>query len=123
VLVIRLSRAGTKNKPFYHVVVSESTRTPTSRVTDRLGYYDPLRTPKVVQIDVAKADEWIGKGAQPSPTVRTLIEQARSAPAETAAVETAAVETGPAKSAAEETTPADGTPADSTPPDSTPAQA
>ncbi len=81
-LVIRLSRAGTKNKPFYHVVVSESTRTPTARATARLGYYDPLRTPKVVQIDVSKADEWIRKGAHPSPTVRKLIDQARTVPAQ-----------------------------------------
>jgi len=84
VLVIRLSRAGTKNKPFYHVVVSESTRTPTARVTDRLGYYDPRHKPKLVQIDVEKADEWIRKGAHPSPTVRTLIDQARRAPAQIA---------------------------------------
>ncbi len=81
-LVIRLSRAGTKNKPFYHVVVSESTRTPTSRVADRLGYYDPLRKPKVVKIDVGKADEWIRKGAHPSSTVRKLIDQARAVPAQ-----------------------------------------
>ena len=83
-LMIRLRRAGTKNKPFYHVVVSESTRTPTSRVTDRLGYYDPQRKPRVVQIDVGKADQWIRKGAHPSPTVARLIEQARKAPAQAA---------------------------------------
>ncbi len=80
-LVIRLSRAGTKNKPFYHVVVSESTRTPSSRVTDRLGYYDPKRVPKVVHIDVGKADDWISRGAHASPTVRKLIDQARTAQA------------------------------------------
>jgi small subunit ribosomal protein S16 len=108
VLVIRLSRAGTKNRPFYHVVVSESTRTPTSRVTDRLGYYDPLRKPKVVQIDVAKADEWIRKGAHPSPTVSKLIEQARTAPAETASVETTPMETAPTETAPADTTPAQG---------------
>jgi small subunit ribosomal protein S16 len=110
VLVIRLSRAGTKNRPFYHVVVSESTRTPTSRVTDRLGYYDPLRKPKVVQIDVGKADEWIGKGAHPSPTVARLIEQARTAPAAAAPAETT-----PAEPAPTETTPTDTAPADSAP--------
>jgi small subunit ribosomal protein S16 len=118
VLVIRLSRAGTKNKPFYHVVVSESTRTPTSRVTDRLGYYDPLRKPKVVQIDVAKADEWVRKGAHPSPTVSKLIEQARTAPAETAAVETTSAETAPT-----ETTPTEAAPTETAPADTTPAQA
>ncbi len=79
VLKIRLRRAGKKNKPFYRVVVSESTRVPESRVTDQLGYYDPMKNPKVVQIDVGKADEWIRKGAHPSDTVRRLIERARSA--------------------------------------------
>ena len=105
-LVIRLSRAGTKNKPFYHVVVSESTRTPTARVTDRLGYYDPLRKPKVVQIDVARADEWMRKGAHPSPTVRTLIEQARKAPVVTTTVDAAAPPAAPTETAPTDTTPA-----------------
>ena len=76
--MIRLCRAGTKNKPFYCVVVSESTRVPDSRATDQLGYYDPTRKPKVVKIDVGKADAWIQKGAHPSDTVRRLIEQARA---------------------------------------------
>lgn len=78
-LKIRLQRAGTKNKPFYRVVVSESTRVPQSRVTDHLGYYDPMRNPKVIQIDVGKADKWIRQGAHPSDTVRRLIERARAA--------------------------------------------
>jgi small subunit ribosomal protein S16 len=79
VLVIRLSRAGSKNKPFYHVVVSESTRTPRSRFTDQLGYYDPKKKPKLLKLDVGKADDWIRRGARPSETVRRLIEQAREA--------------------------------------------
>lgn len=78
-LVIRLSRAGTKNKPFYRVVVSESTRKMRSRVTDQLGYFDPRRKPEVVRIDVGKAEGWIRKGAHASDTVRRLIERARLA--------------------------------------------
>jgi len=50
-------------------------------VTDRIGYYDPKRTPDVVKIDVARADEWIRKGAHASPTVRQLLERARAAQA------------------------------------------
>jgi small subunit ribosomal protein S16 len=80
-------------------------------VTDRLGYYDPLRKPKVVQIDVARADEWVRKGAHPSPTVSKLIEQARTAPAETASVETAPTETTPTESAPTESAPTETTPA------------
>jgi small subunit ribosomal protein S16 len=81
VLVIRLSRAGSRNKPFYRVVVSESTRHTRSRVTDRIGWYDPKRSPEVIRIDVDRAQGWIRKGAQASPTVRRLIERARAAQA------------------------------------------
>jgi small subunit ribosomal protein S16 len=79
VLAIRLSRLGTKNKPFYRVVVSEAARATGSRVTALLGYYDPRRKPEVVKIDVPRAEAWIAKGAQASHTVRRLIERARSA--------------------------------------------
>lgn len=78
-LAIRLSRAGTKNKPFYRVVVSESARQTRSRVTDRIGYFDPRRKPEVIRIDVEKADAWMRKGARPSDTVRRLIDRARGA--------------------------------------------
>ena len=78
-LMIRLKRAGSKNKPFYHVVVSESTRTTRARFSDQIGFYDPKRRPKVVQIDVDKAEAWIRKGAHPSETVARLIAQAREA--------------------------------------------
>ena len=78
-LVIRLRRAGKKNKPFYRVVVSEHSRQPRSRVTDQIGFYDPKRKPEVVNIDIARADEWIRKGATPSDTVRQLLDRARAA--------------------------------------------
>lgn len=78
-LMIRLNRAGTKNKPFYRVVVSESARTPRSRITQQIGYYDPKRKPEIIRIDVARAEEWIRKGAHASDTVRRLIERARAA--------------------------------------------
>jgi small subunit ribosomal protein S16 len=81
VLAIRLYRAGTKNRPFYRIVVSESTRTPGSRVTAQLGIYDPTRKPEVVNLDVAKAEEWMRRGAHASDTVRSLIERARGAQA------------------------------------------
>jgi small subunit ribosomal protein S16 len=77
--MIRLNRAGTKNKPFYRVVVSESARTPRSRITQQIGYYDPKRKPEIIRIDVARAEEWIRKGAHASDTVRRLIERARAA--------------------------------------------
>ncbi len=76
-LAIRLYRAGSKNRPFYRIVVSESARTPGSRVTQQLGVYDPTRKPEVVSLDLAKAEEWIRRGAHASHTVRSLIERVR----------------------------------------------
>jgi small subunit ribosomal protein S16 len=82
VLAIRLYRAGSKNRPFYRIVVSESARTPGSRVTALLGVYDPTRKPEVLKLDVAQAEEWIKKGAHPSHTVRSILDRARTAQAQ-----------------------------------------
>ena len=81
-LAIRLFRAGSKNRPFYRIVVSESARTPGSRVTAQLGVYDPTKKPVVLKLDVAKADEWIRKGAHASDTVRSILARARTAQAQ-----------------------------------------
>ncbi len=78
-LRIRLRRMGKKHSPFYRVVVSDSRRTPRARFTEVLGTYDPRPDPAEVRIDVARADEWVRKGAHPSETVSRLIEKARSA--------------------------------------------
>lgn len=78
-LAIRLYRAGSKNRPFYRIVVSESTRTPGSRVTEQLGVYDPTKDPVVIRLDVPKAEAWIKKGAHASDTVRSILERARTA--------------------------------------------
>jgi len=78
VLAIRLYRAGSKNRPFYRIVVSESARTPGSRVTEQIGVYDPTKKPVVVRLDLTRADEWLRRGAHASHTVRSLIERART---------------------------------------------
>ena len=77
-LAIRLYRAGSKNRPFYRIVVSESARTPGSRVTEQIGIYDPTRKPVVVRLDLTKAEDWLRRGAHASHTVRSLIERARA---------------------------------------------
>lgn len=80
-LTIRLRRAGTRSRPFYRVVVSESTRTPQARVLEFLGWFDPKTSPKKLELDLARAEQWIAKGAMPSETVADLIrkEQKRAA--------------------------------------------
>jgi small subunit ribosomal protein S16 len=68
---------GTRSKPFYRMVVSDSRAVPTGRVLESLGVYDPRRRPAAVRIDVGRADYWMEKGAQASATVRGLLERAR----------------------------------------------
>ena len=71
---------GAKKDAFYRVIVSDSRKTPSGRFVDVLGTHDPRVNPAITHIDVAKADEWIRKGAHPSPTVKSLISHARQAP-------------------------------------------
>lgn len=78
VLRIRLRRIGARQHPKYRVVVSESRLTPQGSFVDNLGQYDPGTNPPTVRIDVARAEEWIRKGAHPSDTVRSLLERAKS---------------------------------------------
>ncbi len=64
-VVIRLTRVGTKNAPKYRITVADSRRYVQSKFLDILGYYNP--TPrgqeKKVVLDMAKTKEWISKGA------------------------------------------------------------
>ncbi len=78
-LRIRLRRMGSKHKPYYRIVVSDSRRTPSGSFVDAIGTYDPRRDPARVNLDVEKALDWMRKGAHPSETVRSLIEKARAA--------------------------------------------
>lgn len=80
-LTIRLRRTGSRQAPSYRLVVSESTLTPQGSFVDNLGTYDPGTEPATIRIDVAKAAEWIRKGAQPSDTVKSLLARAKRLPA------------------------------------------
>lgn len=79
-LKIRLRRMGSRQDPFYRVVVSDSRRTPQSSFVESLGTYDPATNPATIRLDVAKAETWIKKGAHPSETVRSLLTKAKSVP-------------------------------------------
>ncbi len=70
---IRLRRAGAKKRPFFRVVVTDSRAARDSSFVEILGHYNPRSKPAVVHIDQARVDYWLGKGAQPSDTVRTLL--------------------------------------------------
>ena len=74
-LSIRLRRAGTTKKPTYRVVVADSRDWRDGRFVEVLGHYDPRRSPALVKIDAERARYWIGKGARPSETVRSLLKK------------------------------------------------
>jgi small subunit ribosomal protein S16 len=73
VLTIRLARIGKKKHPFYRVVVTEKTRPRNGRFVEIVGTYDPQKKPAAVEIDNDRVQYWLGQGAQPSDTVRSLI--------------------------------------------------
>ena len=94
-LTIRLTRVGTTRRPFYRVVVMESRVPRDGRFVESLGYYNPRADPEVVEVDRDRVAYWIGKGARPSDTVRTLLAR-HPAPPEDAA---SPAEAGPASPA------------------------
>ncbi|MGH7902539.1 MAG: 30S ribosomal protein S16 [Candidatus Dormibacteraceae bacterium] len=70
---IRLRRMGAKKRPFYRLVVADARSPRDGRFIEQLGYYDPLTEPATVKIDEEKVVAWLGKGAQPSDTARSLL--------------------------------------------------
>jgi small subunit ribosomal protein S16 len=79
VLMIRLSRIGKKKHPFYRVVVTEKTRPRNGRFVEIVGTYDPSKKPAAVVLDQERVNYWIGKGAQPSDTVRSFLRNRKPA--------------------------------------------
>lgn len=77
-VAIRLTRAGTKHRPFYRIVAIDKERPRESRYIDLLGHYNPMAEPAEIKIDLNKYNEWIGKGAKPSTTVKSLIKKVSS---------------------------------------------
>lgn len=70
---IRLRRTGAKNNPAYRLVVADQNSPRDGAFIDTIGHYLPTRQPAVVEINEAKAREWISKGAQPSETCASLL--------------------------------------------------
>lgn len=70
---IRLNRFGAKKNPFYRIVVADSRAPRDGRFIEILGNYDPAKTPAAINVNEEKVLEWLGKGAQPTDTVRSLL--------------------------------------------------
>ena len=74
-VVIRLSRGGAKNRPFYNIVVADSRNPRDGRFVERVGFYNPLAKDgeEGVRISMDRFTYWKSKGAQASDTVLRLV--------------------------------------------------
>lgn len=84
-LVIRLRRAGSKKRPFFRVVVTDSRAARDSSFVEVLGHYNPRTKPETLQLNRDRVDHWVKLGAIASDTVRTLIDRNPAPPADASA--------------------------------------
>jgi len=102
---LRLRRMGASHKPFFRIVAADVRSANAGSFLEEIGWYDPSKKADTYKVDLAAADGWIAKGAQPSDTVATLIKRARAdaakAPAPAAEVPAAEAETLAADAEAE----------------------
>jgi small subunit ribosomal protein S16 len=80
-VVIRLARGGAKKRPFYNIVVADSHERRDGRFIERVGFYNPMAAggEQGLRVAMDRVTHWAGVGAQLSPTVKRLFEQAKQA--------------------------------------------
>ena len=88
-LAIRLRRTGSKKRPFFRVVVTDSRTARDSSFVEVLGHYNPRTKPESLDINRERLEHWTKLGARPSDTVRTLVARMPPAPAEPVAAQPA----------------------------------
>jgi small subunit ribosomal protein S16 len=76
VIKLRLKRMGSKKRPSYRIVAAESSSPRDGRFIESFGIYNPIADPAVLRVDVERANHWLKVGAQPSDTVRALLQKA-----------------------------------------------
>jgi small subunit ribosomal protein S16 len=81
-LAIRLRRTGSKKRPFFRVVVTDSRTARDSSFVEVIGHYNPRTNPETLDLKRDRLEHWLTKGATPSDTVRTLVARMPPAPAE-----------------------------------------
>ena len=74
-LAIRLRRMGSAKKPFFRVVVTEARTARESSFVENLGTYNPRSKPAAVELNKARVEHWLSRGARPSDSVRTLLQK------------------------------------------------
>ena len=72
-VTIRMTRVGSKKRPFFRIVVVEGRTARDGSVTESLGLYDPRRKPEFFKLDRERFAHWVSKGAKPSSTLKTLV--------------------------------------------------
>lgn len=72
---IRLARHGAKKRPFYRIVAADSESPRDGRFLEKLGTYNPLQDPVEVVLNADRVKYWIGQGATPSDTVRSILKR------------------------------------------------
>jgi small subunit ribosomal protein S16 len=82
-VTIRLARHGTKKTPQYRIVVTESRSPRDGRFVERLGVFNPLAEPNVIEVAKDRLEFWLSRGAKPSATVAGLLKRAAKANAAT----------------------------------------
>ena len=80
-LAIRLRRMGSKKRPYFRVVVTDSRTARDSSFVEVLGYYNPRTKPERLEIKRERLDHWLKAGAQPSDSIRTLVKRIPAVPA------------------------------------------
>lgn len=79
-VVLRLSRAGAKKMPFYHVVATDSRNPRDGKFIEAIGSYDPNQEPPKLELNRERLEHWLKVGATPSETVAGLIKRAEKKP-------------------------------------------
>jgi len=78
---VRLSRAGAKKRPYYHIVVTDKEKPRDGRFIEQIGTYDPSRPIEEARVDLLRLEYWVGVGAQISDRVRDVIKEQKKAAA------------------------------------------
>ncbi len=74
-VVIRLTRAGAKNRPYFRMVAADSRRQRDGRFLEILGHYNPITQPFELVIHKDRVEAWLAKGAQPSEQAASLLKR------------------------------------------------
>ncbi len=80
-VTIRLSRGGSKKRPFYSILVADQRRSTQGRFIERIGFFNPVArgNEEKLRLDTERWEHWVGLGAAPSERVKQLYKQAKSA--------------------------------------------